>query len=567
VSDRFERLYDLLNPFSHLIPINPGKVVDSAVRLALASPGNASQFWASNAEMMINHLQLFNQTLLKVLGLEADDVMPGDPRDGRFADEAWDEYLAYNYLKQAYLINAQWLLSLAGGLEGLDRKQKHQVRFYIGQLVDATSPSNFVLTNPVVLREIMRTGGRNLMVGFVNFLKDLRDGGGIKMTDTDAFEVGGNLATTSGKVVFRNELMELIQYAPTTDQVYQTPLLMVPHWINKYYIMDLTPDNSMVRFLVDSGVTLFMISWKNPDASMRDISMEDYMRLGPLAAIDVVKDITGESRVNMGGYCIGGTLLSATLAYLKAIDDHSVNSASFIVSLQDFSEVGDLAVFIDEGQLFLLDQQMAQQGYLEGTQMSTAFNLLRANDLIWQYVVNNYLLGKQPAAFDLLYWNSDSTRMPYKMHSYYLRNMYLENNLVKPGALEMLGVPIDMSLIDQDIFDVATMADHIVPWKSAFKMRQYVSGDVHFVLGESGHVAGGINPPGGKKVRPYWYNPSRTIDPDEWFDGAEKTEDSWWVEWLKWLGERSGEKVAARTPGSGAYPSLADAPGIYVLEN
>jgi polyhydroxyalkanoate synthase len=288
--------------------------------------------------------------------------------------------------------------------------------------------------------------------------------------------------------------------------------------------------------------------------------------LGPLTALEVVKAITGETQVNMGGYCIGGTLLALTLAYLKAIGDDAVNSASLMVSLQDFTEVGDLAVFIDEAQLSVLDERMAQQGYLEATQMSWAFNLVRANDLIWHYVVNNYLLGKQPSAFDLLYWNADSTRMPYKMHSYYLRNMYLENNLAKPGALQMLGVPIDLGRIDQDIFDVATVADHIVPWKSAFKVRELVSGDVHFVLGSSGHIAGGINPPGGKRVRPYWYNPSRTTDPDEWFDGAQKIEESWWVEWLNWLGERSGGEVPARTPGSEAYPPLTDAPGSYVLE-
>jgi polyhydroxyalkanoate synthase len=387
------------------------------------------------------------------------------------------------------------------------------------------------------------------------------------MVDTDAFEVGRDLAITPGKVVYRNELMELIQYTPTTPEVHQMPLLMVPHWINKFYIMDMRPDNSMVKYLVDSGITLFMISWKNPDASMRDLGFEDYMRLGPLAALDVVKDITGESKVNMGGYCIGGTLLSITLAYLRAIGDDSVNAATFIVSLQDFEEVGDLAVFIDEGQLLLLDQQMAQQGYLEGTQMSWAFNLLRSNDLIWNYVVNNYMLGKQPPAFDLLYWNADTTRMPHKMHSYYLKNMYLENNLVKPGALEMLGVPIDLGMIDQDVFAVATVADHIVPWQSAFKIKRHVSGDVRFVLGSSGHVAGGINPPGGKRVRPCWINPSPTIDPDEWFAGAENVEDSWWVEWSRWLDERSGERVAPREPGSGEYPPLDDAPGTYVLEN
>jgi polyhydroxyalkanoate synthase len=564
--DRFQQDFERLNPFSRIIPLNPWHMWDAVAQLTFRSLENTGQLWASYLQLTANHLELLNQTYRKAAGLEAEDIAPGDPRDRRFQDEAWTEFLAYDFLKQAYLINAEWLLGLADGLQGLDAKRAHQVRFYVGQLVDAMSPSNFVLTNPVVIREIMRTGGRNLVEGFLNMLEDLRDGR-IKMVDTDAFEVGRDLAITPGKVVYRNELMELIQYTPTTPEVHQMPLLMVPHWINKFYIMDMRPDNSMVKYLVDSGITLFMISWKNPDASMRDLGFEDYMRLGPLAALDVVKDITGESKVNMGGYCIGGTLLSITLAYLRAIGDDSVNAATFIVSLQDFEEVGDLAVFIDEGQLLLLDQQMAQQGYLEGTQMSWAFNLLRSNDLIWNYVVNNYMLGKQPPAFDLLYWNADTTRMPHKMHSYYLKNMYLENNLVKPGALEMLGVPIDLGMIDQDVFAVATVADHIVPWQSAFKIKRHVSGDVRFVLGSSGHVAGGINPPGGKRVRPYWINPSPTIDPDEWFAGAENVEDSWWVEWSRWLDERSGERVAPREPGSGEYPPLDDAPGTYVLEN
>ncbi len=565
MSDLYKSFYDLINPFAELIPFNPWKTWDALAQLTLASVDNASQLWASYASLVGNHLNLLTQTYRKAIGMEAEEAVPAAEHDRRFMDGAWDELLTFNYLKQAYLINAQWLLGLADGLEGLDPQRKHQVKFYVGQLVDAMSPSNFALTNPTVIRETMRTGGQNVVNGYLNLLEDVRDGR-IKMTDTDAFEVGRNLALTPGKVVYRNELMELIQYEPSTQKVFQMPLLMVPHWINKYYIMDLRPDNSMVKYLVDQGVTLFMISWKNPDASMRDISMEDYMRLGPLAGLEVVKAITGEPQLNMGGYCIGGTLLAVTLAYLKAIGDNSVNAATFIVSLHDFEDVGDLAIFVDEGQLFLLDQQMAQQGYLDATQMSAAFNLLRANDLIWNYVVNNYLLGKQPPAFDLLYWNSDSTRMPHRMHAYYLRNMYLENNLVKPGVLRMLDVPIDLGRIDQDIFDVATMADHIVPWKSAFKLRQYVSGDLHFVLGESGHVAGGINPPDGKRVRPYWYNASRTTDPDEWFAGAERVETSWWLEWIRWLGQRSGKKVAARTPGTDEYPALTDAPGTYVLE-
>jgi polyhydroxyalkanoate synthase len=388
--------------------------------------------------------------------------------------------------------------------------------------------------------------------------------GQIKMTDTDAFQPGRNLATTPGQVVYRNKLIELLQYTPTTEKVYAIPLLFIPPWINKYYILDMQPHNSLIKFLVDNGFTVFVISWKNPDASMEDTSFDDYLTLGPLRALDVIKDITGSQKVNAIGYCIGGTLLSMALPYLKAKGDETVNSATFFVSLQDFSEVGDTSVFIDEPQVTYIEGQMMERGYLDSRSMATMFNMLRANDLIWSNVVNNYLLGKEPAAFDLLYWNADGTRMARAAHSFYLRNTYLENNLIKPNKIVLKGVPIDLGQITQDIYAVGTEQDHIVPWKSAWRISQLTGGKVRFALGGSGHIAGIINPP--SKGRGYWINDKPVKNADEWFAGATSHKGSWWTDWLEWLKPRSGEQVAPPSLGSEKYPPLEPAPGKYVLE-
>jgi polyhydroxyalkanoate synthase len=402
--------------------------------------------------------------------------------------------------------------------------------------------------------------------GLDNLLEDLERGKGklrIKMTDLEAFEVGGNVAVTPGKVVYQNDLMQLIQYTPTTAKVYRRPLLIVPPWINKYYILDLRPDNSFIAWAVEQGYTVFVVSWVNPDASLAGKSFEDYMGEGVLEALEAIERAVGERQVSAIGYCLGGTLLAATLAYMKATGDERITAAIFFVSLVDFAEAGDLSVFIDEEQLDQLERRMEKEGYLEGGAMSTTFNMLRANDLIWSFVVNNYLMGKDPFPFDLLYWNSDSTRMPATMHSFYLRKMYHENLLSQPGGIELRGVPIDLTAIDIPVYILSTKEDHIAPWISTFEATRLYKGPVKFVLAASGHIAGVVNPPSAEKYG-YWTKRGKAASPEAWLERAEAHPGSWWPDWHRWLRPKSGGKVAARSPGDGGLEVIEDAPGSYV---
>jgi polyhydroxyalkanoate synthase len=420
-----------------------------------------------------------------------------------------------------------------------------------------------LFTNPQVIHETIQSGGQNLVRGMEHFMRDMQVGQ-LKMTDTDAFAPGRNLAVTPGQVIYRNKLIELIQYAPSTELVYAIPLLIIPPWINKYYVLDMQPHNSLVKFLVEQGYTVFVVSWKNPDASMEETTFEDYLTLGVLAALEVVKEICGSAQVNVVGYCIGGTLLAMALSYLAAREDHSVNAATFLVTLLDFSEVGDTCVFMDEPQIEYVEGQMMLRGYLDSRSMATMFNLLRANDLIWSNVVNNYLMGKEPPAFDLLYWNNDGTRMARAAHSFYLRNTYLENNLIKPNKIVLKGVPIDLRRIHQQIYAVGTQQDHIVPWQSAWQISRLVGGPVRFVLAGSGHIAGVISPPG--KERGYRTNDKRAESVEQWLEGAEQHQGSWWTDWVAWLSSRSGERVPARSTGCATHQPIMPAPGSYVLE-
>ena len=423
-----------------------------------------------------------------------------------------------------------------------------------------------LMSNPAALHKAIETGGASVAAGARNLVSDL-NAGRLTMVDAEAFAPGRNLALTPGKVVHRNRLIELIQYSPSTEQVRKTPLLILPPWINKFYILDMQPKNSMIRYLVGQGFTVFVISWKNPDASMDDIGIEDYMDLGALEASDVAREITGSPKVNAMGYCIGGTLLTLTLATLAAKGDDRFDSASFMVSLQDFDRVGDTAVFMDEPAIDLIEQQMMERGYLDSREMSNMFNLLRSNDLIWSNVVNNYLLGNKPPAFDLLYWNADGTRMTRAAHSWYLRNTYIENNLVKPGTVTLKGESIDLARIRLDTYAVGAEKDHIVPWDAAWRITQLFGGDVRFVLASSGHIAGIINPPGGKGN--YWTREVKDADassPEQWLQSATKHEGSWWPDWSAWLSARSGEKGKPPSVGSAKYPPLENAPGTYVLE-
>ena len=413
----------------------------------------------------------------------------------------------------------------------------------------------------------MESGGENLINGLGNLLEDLEYGKGsldIKRTDRDAFEIGVNIAVTPGKVVFRNQLMELIQYAPATDRVLKRPLLIVTPWINKFYILDLRPENSLVKWAVDRGHTVFVTSWVNPDEKLAAKTFEDYMVEGPLAALDAIALATGESDVNAVGYCIGGTLLACALAHLAARSDGRVKTATFFASMVDFAEPGELGVFIDDVQLTTLEKRMNERGYLESNEMGRVFNMMRGNDLTWSFVINNYLLGRDPYPFDLLYWNSDSTRMPAAMHCFYLRQMYLENKLAEPGGLTLAGTPIDLTRIKTPAYIVATREDHIAPWTSTYAATGLYSGPSRFVLAASGHIAGIVNPPARKKYC-HWTNAQTPASPDAWLAGATQKDGSWWPDWDKWLKRQSGKaRVAARVPGTGKLKAICDAPGEYV---
>jgi poly[(R)-3-hydroxyalkanoate] polymerase subunit PhaC len=553
------------NPYSKLVPLDPAEITRTFQQLWLDAARNPGHAWATYSEFVQQYTQVMASAALKFWGQgrEGEPVITPEKGDKRFSAPDWQQNPAFDALKQSYLLASTTLLRSASEVQGLDEHQQRKLIFYLRQFLDAISPTNVTFTNPQVIHETVQSGGQNLVIGMEHLLRDIK-AGQMKMTDTDAFAPGRNLALTPGEVIYRNKLIELIQYAPTTEKVYAIPLVFIPPWINKYYILDMQPQNSLIKFLVDAGFTLFVISWKNPDASMEEINFEDYLTLGPLAAFDVIKEITASPKINPVGYCIGGTLLSMTLPYLAAKKDDTANSATFFVSLQDFTEVGDTSVFIDEPQVRYVEGQMMERGYLDSRSMATMFNMLRANDLIWSNVVNNYLLGKEPPAFDLLYWNADGTRMTRAAHSFYLRNTYLENNLIKPGKIVLKGVPIDLGKIHQDIYAVGTEQDHIVPWRSAWRISQLAGGKVRFVLGGSGHIAGIINPP--SKGRGYWTNDKPVRSADQWFESAESHKGSWWTDWLEWLKPRSGEQVAPPPLGNAAYPPIAPAPGSYVLE-
>ncbi|NBB83287.1 MAG: class I poly(R)-hydroxyalkanoic acid synthase, partial [Alphaproteobacteria bacterium] len=546
-----------------LDPLNIGGAFFEMTSRMMADPARVMQ-----AQMSLWHdyVTLWQRTTQRFLGAEAEPVIEPERGDRRFKDEAWDENTLFDFIKQSYLLSARWMQSTVNQVEGLDDKTAKKVDFYTRQFVDAMAPSNFVMTNPEVLRTTVESGGENLVKGLNNLLDDLERGQGqlqIRMTDTEAFKVGENIAVTPGKVVYENDLMQLIQYTPTTDEVARRPLMIIPPWINKYYILDLRPKNSFIKWAVDQGHTVFVLSWVNPDETLAAKTFEDYMREGPLAALDAIEQATGEREVNAVGYCLGGTLLACTLSYMAAKGDDRVKSASYLTTMVDFAEAGELGVFIDAEQLAALEARMQEKGYLEGSAMATTFNMLRANDLIWSFVVNNYLLGKDPFPFDLLYWNSDSTRMPAAMHSFYLRNMYQENRLVEPGGITLAGVPIDLGRIKQPSFILSTKEDHIAPWTSTYSATQLYGGPTRFVLSASGHIAGVVNPPAAEKYC-YWTYNRTPKDPEAWLAKAEQHAGSWWPEWHKWVGRHAGGKVPARQPGDGALSPIEDAPGRYV---
>jgi len=519
-------------------------------------------------KMWQDYLALWHGSVVKLMGEKnGHPVLVPDVNDKRFKHEAWQTNFLFDYIKQSYLIAARHLHGAVSNVEGLDEQTAKKVEFYTRQFIDALSPSNFVLTNPEVLHETVESGGHNLIRGLKNLLADLERGDSkqlrIRMTDLEAFKLGKNIATTKGKVIYQNELMQLIQYQPSTEKVNLRPLLIIPPWINKFYILDLRENNSFIKWAVEQEHTVFVISWVNPDARLAHKNFEDYLLEGSLAALDAIEKATGERKVNAIGYCLGGTLLAALLGYLAAKSDERIASATFFATLIDFSEPGELGVFVDEQQVSALEKRMEKRGYLEGSEMATTFNLLRSNDLIWSFVVNNYLLGKDPFPFDLLYWNSDATRMPAKMHSFFLRNMYIKNLLKQPGGLTLSGVPIDLSKVKTPAYFLSTVEDHIAPWKSTYAGARLMSGPVKFVLGGSGHIAGVINPPSSNKYG-YRTNAKLVPNPDSWLKGTKHNDGSWWTDWGKWIADYGGEKVPARIPGKGKLKALEDAPGSYV---
>ena len=528
---------------------NPWKIAETQVKM----------FW--------DYVALWQSSTLKLLGHSAEPVARPEEGDYRWRDEEWQNHFLFDYFKQFHLIAARNIQNAVCCVEGLPQETQKKVDFFTRQYLDALSPSNFILTNPQVLRETVNSGGQNLIRGLNNLLQDIDRGNGklrIKMTDSKAFKVGKNVAATPGKVIYQTDLMQLIQYEPVTEEVYKRPLLIIPPWINKYYILDLRPKNSFIRWAVEQGHTVFVVSWVNPDKRHAEKSFEDYMVEGSLAALGAVQEATGEKEVNVIGYCLGGTLLGATLAYMAAKQDDRFVSATFFVSLLDFSIPGELGVFIDEQQVENLERKMNERGYLEGFEMASTFNMLRANDLIWSFVINNYLLGKEPFPFDLLYWNSDSTRMPATMHSFYLRNMYMKNALKDPGGITIGGVPIDLRKIDMPAYFISTAEDHIAPWKSTYLGARLLSGPVRFVLGGSGHIAGIVNPPTANKYG-YWTNDSLAAEPEAWQKGAQFHQGSWWSDWQAWIDQRNGAaRVPARSPGTGKLKVIEDAPGAYV---
>jgi polyhydroxyalkanoate synthase len=509
-----------------------------------------------------DYLTLWGNTARRLMGEPAPAVIAEDQKDKRFKDEAWRDNEVFDFIRQSYLLSARYMQGLVHDAEGMDEKTAQKVDFYTRQFVDAMSPTNFALTNPEVLRRTAETGGENLLKGLSNLLTDLERGQGnlrIRMTDESKFKVGENIAVTPGKIVYQNDLMQLIQYTPTTAKVLKRPLLILPPWINKYYILDLRPKNSFIRWAVDQGHTVFVVSWVNPNERLAEKGFEDYMLEGPYAALDAIEKATGEKSVNAIGYCLGGTLLSATLAHMAVKRDTRIKSATFFTTMVDFAEAGELGVFIDEEQLKALEAKMQKRGFLEGREMATTFNMLRANDLIWSFVVNNYLLGQDPFPFDLLYWNDDSTRMPARMHSFYLRRMYQQNDLIEPGGIELLGVKLDLRKIKLPTYILSTREDHIAPWASTYRATQTYAGDIRFVLAASGHIAGVVNPPDAGKYS-HWVNTELPADPEAWLAGSTELAGSWWPDWQRWVTGQDPAQVPARPPKN----AIEDAPGSYV---
>ena len=562
---------------AYLKPRESGEVIDkppSEMTEVVKTLTAVAEYWLSDenrsadlqTKLAKGYLDLWGSAARRLAGEDAPPAISPSPRDKRFADPEWKSNQFFDFMMQAYLLTTNWANDLVRNAEGLDPHTRKKAEFYVNQITNAIAPSNFIMTNPEVLRETIASSGDNLVRGMQMLAEDIEAGHGtlkIRQSDPANLAVGVNMATTPGKVIYQNDLMQLIQYQPATETVLRTPLLIVPPWINKFYILDLRPEKSYIKWCVEQGITVFVISWVNPDKKLGSKTWEDYMKEGPLAAMDVIERATGEMKVHTMGYCVGGTMLATTLAWLAEKRRVRVSSATFLAAQVDFTNAGDLLVFVDEGQISALERDMQEAGVLEGSRMAMAFNMLRSNDLIWSYVVNNYLKGQSPSAFDLLHWNSDATRMPAANHSYYLRNCYLENRLTS-GTLVLDNTLLDLSKVKVPVYNLATREDHIAPADSVLYGSQFFGGSVKYVLAGSGHIAGVVNPPKTGKYQ-YWTNDNiKDVSLSDWIRGAQEHKGSWWPDWREWLSGVDPEQVPARPVGGGALPPIEDAPGSYV---
>ncbi|MBT9287899.1 class I poly(R)-hydroxyalkanoic acid synthase [Prosthecodimorpha staleyi] len=534
---------------------------------------HVGEYWLSDPQrameaqrrLVTGYMDIWDRSLKRMAGEDIAPAVEPDPRDKRFQDPDWRENQFFDFLKQMYLTTSRWAEDMVEEAEGLEPHIRHKAEFFMRQITSALAPTNFLLTNPELLRETMQSSGENLVRGIRMMAEDIVAGGGdlkIRQASEGRFKVGENLATTPGKVIFQNDVCQILQYEPTTEKVLKRPLLIVPPWINKFYILDLNPEKSFIRWAVGEGHTVFVISWVNPDARQADKSFEHYMKEGILTALDVIEKATGERQANTIGYCVGGTLLAVTLAYCAAIGDDRIKSATFFTTQVDFTYAGDLKVFVDEDQIRILEERMKEKGYLEGKKMASAFNMLRSNDLIWPYFINNYMKGKEPFPFDLLFWNSDSTRMPAANHSYYLRNCYLENRLTK-GEMVMAGETLDLKKVRIPVYNLAAREDHIAPARSVFEGSKYFGGPVEYVLAGSGHIAGVVNPAAKPKYQ-FWTGGKVKGTLEDWIAKATETPGTWWGHWQTWVSGLAPETVKARKPGGRKLKPIEDAPGSYV---
>lgn len=570
------QLFDIYSSeFKELLPnelLQLSHIHDLFNRVLVESTHNPLKLLAIQRDCSKDLIKMFNDFHLRITTFkDHEQLFHSFPYDKRFSNPIWNDNPYFELLKRLYYLLKKYSLRLLYALHEIDNKTRQQLHFYIVNSLNLFSPTNYVWHNPEVIKSIIESGGNNLLRGFKNYLEDLVFNEGklnVRMTDTKAFSVGENLAISKGKVIFQNDLMQLIQYEPTTTNVYKTPILFVPPWINKYYVLDLSPKNSLVKWLVDQGYTVFMISWVNPDQGLAHKTFSDYMLDGPVKAIEVVTKQAQCPSVNMVGYCIGGTLLACALAYLEAQNDKRVKSATFFMSLVNFSNPGEIGVFIDKPQIDALDKVMEKKGYLNGRILEMTFNMLRPNELIWPYFINNYLLGNQSRPFDLLYWNSDSSNQPYKMYKYYLHNMYLKNLLRQPNALKLNNVPIDLGKIKTPLFFVSSETDHITLWRSVFSGVHLFSAPAEFILSESGHVRAVVNPPEDSNKYGFKANPAFDhaslfkVKSRDWLNGAKRYDGSWWPYWVKWLKKQDDTLVKARQIDDKSV--LEDAPGSYV---